>query len=122
MCTACKLLWAAVYLAFVGSFVGCTPPISESGDSTDETVSVAVSDVEPGEGSSETVGSNGPSDVKAEGQAISTPENESIQQPVKPNTGATSLSDTIDITFDDIRLPIQEDMVFRPFMMTEREP
>ena len=39
-----------------------------------------------------------------------------LTSPDKP----TEKSDVIEISFDDIDLPIDADMVFRPFMMTER--
>ena len=53
--------------------------------------------------------------------------NETTGDPVsEPTVSAPSNSQNaadeavVDISFDDIKLPMQEDMVFRPFMLTER--
>ena len=40
-------------------------------------------------------------------------------QPTQSND-TQSNDDVLDISFEDIKLPIQEDMVFRPFMLTDR--
>ena len=43
----------------------------------------------------------------------------SIDHFLPPPSGRPSKG-VVDISFEDIRLPIQEDMVFRPFMLTDR--
>ena len=67
-------------------------------------------------------------DSDANNQVESEPESSGQQTPsasnsidhfLPPPSGRPS-EGVVDISFEDIRLPIQEDMVFRPFMLTDR--
>jgi len=67
-------------------------------------------------------------DTGANNQAESKPESGGQRTASASSSGGDSLpppivrpSDgVVDISFDDIKLPIQEDIVFRPFMLTDR--
>jgi hypothetical protein len=45
---------------------------------------------------------------------------ERVESPVSPGREAVNDTDAIEIVFEDIQLPVQADMVFRPFMLTDR--
>jgi hypothetical protein len=61
--------------------------------------------------------------ASSSGSSDSIQRNDSAEPPSRagnPRGDASGESEAIEIVFEDIQLPIQADMVFRPFMMTER--
>ncbi|MCA9218125.1 MAG: hypothetical protein KDB27_33875 [Planctomycetales bacterium] len=57
------------------------------------------------------------SDDEASNESTNGPEDVASQAELSTNPDANGV---VDITFDDLKLPIDKDMVFRPFMMTDR--
>ena len=117
MSTASLFLRIVCLTVAVSLLTACEPSSGPEGSALDTTLnsaateSVAVSVREPSGTDSvaeATEKTSDPSDGE-DGQA----------SPAPAGRRAATKDGLVDITFDDIKLPIQEDMVFRPFMMTE---
>ena len=98
---------ATVLLAAILGFCGCqksTTTASNQPDSTSTTQTTSTDSSTADSTDNETRPASDTEDVPPE-----------AAQPARTTSG-----EVVDITFDDIKLPIQEDIVFRPFMLTDR--
>ena len=123
--TTSLLLLAALF-----GFTGCGDTGSDRDTNSTATAANVNRATTPAEDNVASETESAAADSDANDQVESEPEPESSgQQPpsasnsidhfLPPPSGRPS-EGVVDISFEDIRLPIQEDMVFRPFMLTDR--
>ncbi|MDG2382663.1 MAG: DUF3299 domain-containing protein [Pirellulaceae bacterium] len=101
--------------------VGCIK-VSAPSDKNSTTSSAANSSGEGVKTSAAVAAPNATSGNASTERSNSDQNAKSVPNPISTTSDPQTKSnnDVVDISFDDIKLPMQEDMVFRPFMLTDR--